>query len=289
MTKILVTGATGAIGREVVRALRSKGLAVRAGARSPERVADLEALGAEITPLDLTDPASAKAAFDGVDRVFLLTPFVEHFAPMVDAGVAAARDAGVQFILRLSALGADPDSEEPLTREHGRAERKVADSGIAWSVIQATFLQDNLLTYGGESVRGQDAFYGASSGGKVSYVSAADVGAVAAEILADPEGHGSQTYVLTGPEAVDDGEVARLASSAAGRPIQYVDLSPDQLAEGLRSQQTPGWMVNHIIALEGIKSAGWAAQVSPAVQEILGRRGESYASFLDRNRSRLTA
>ena len=89
MTKILVTGAAGAIGRETVRALRDRGLSVRAAARSPERARELEALGAEIVPLDFGDSQSVARAFAGIDRAFLITPFVEHFEPMVEVGVAA--------------------------------------------------------------------------------------------------------------------------------------------------------------------------------------------------------
>jgi uncharacterized protein YbjT (DUF2867 family) len=286
MTKILVTGATGTIGKQVVRALRERGLAVRAGARTPETLQDLKALGAETVRIDWDDRASLKAAFAGVDRVFLLTPFVEEPLPYVKAAIAAAREAGVSFILRLSGAGADANSPAALPRHHGQGENLVKESGIRWAVIQPNFFQDNFANFQSGSIKAQGAFYGAAGAGKTSYVSSSDVGASAAAILAEPDEHASQTYLLTGPEAVSDGEVARLLGALLGREVEFVNLEPDALAAGLRGQGTPEWQVQGLLFLESVKANGWAGAVSPAVQQITGRAPENIRSFLERNQAR---
>lgn len=287
MTKILVTGATGTIGTQVVRALRERGLAVRAGARTPESLKDLAALGAETVRIDWDDAGSVKAAFAGIERVFLLTPFVEDDLPYVKAALAAAREAGVSFMLRMSAAGADPGAPAALPRHHGQGENLVKDSGIRWAVIRPSFFQDNFVNFQAASIKAQGAFYGASGAGKTSYVSSADVGASAAAILAAPDQHAGQTYLLTGPEAVSDADAARLIGAVTGRKVEYVNLPPDDLAAGMRSHGMPEWQVQALIFLESVKANDWAAAVSPAVQQITGRAPEGLRTFIERNKQRL--
>lgn len=287
MTKILVTGATGTIGKQVVRALRERGLAVRAGARTPEKLQDLAALGAETVRIDWSDPASLKAAFAGVERVFLLTPFVEDDLPLVKAGIAAAKEAGVSFILRMSAAGADPNAQAALPRHHGQGEELVKQSGLRWAVIQPNFFQDNFVNYQGGTIKAQGAFYGAGGAGKTAYVSSGDIGASAAAILAEPDRHASQTYLLTGPEALSDGEVAGLISDLLGREVKFVNLEPEAFGGALRGQGTPEWQVQALLYLENVKANGWASAVSPAVEQITGRAPENIRSYLERNKAAL--
>lgn len=287
MSKVLVTGATGTIGSQVVKGLVAGGASVRVGLRDPAKGDALRAAGAEVVALDLDQPETLQPAFAGATRVFLLTPFVEHFLPLVRAAVDAAKGAGVEFILRMSALGADRASPDALGREHGQSEDLVKGSGLDWAVLQPTFFQDNVFNFQGESLKQQGAFYGASKGGKVSYVSSTDVGSVAAAILAKPDAHKGKTYVVTGSEALADTEVAVLLSKAIGRAIRYVDLTPADYLGAMTSQGAPSWMAAHIVALEMVKANGWAATVAPTVQEILGRAPEGYAAFLNRNRARL--
>jgi uncharacterized protein YbjT (DUF2867 family) len=288
MSKILVTGATGTIGKEVVRALRAKNLAVRAGARTPEKLEALKKLGAEVVALDFNDAASVQAAFQGVDRVFLLTPFVEDPTPLAKDAIAAAKKAGVRFILRMSAAGADANAPVRLPREHGIIENLVKDSGIPWAVIQPSFFMDNFINYSGDSIKGQGAVYGASGTGKVAYVSSADVGAVAAEILASPEKHASKTYVITGGEAVTDEEAVRTISEVLNREIKFVNMPAKDYEAALRSFQLPGWQVDGMLFLESmVKAQGWAAATATTVKDITGRDPERLRSYFERNKSAL--
>ena len=284
--KILITGATGTIGSQVARALLDRGADVVVGVRDPAKAAALADAGAQVLRLDYDDPSTLPTAFAGVDRVFLLTPFIETFLPQVEAAVAAAKDADVQFILRMSALGADPTSDDGLSGQHGKAEEIVKQSGIDWAVVRPTFFADNVLTYQGTSVA-QGAFYGASHGGKVAYVSSRDIGEAAASILADPAEHAGHTYTLTGPAPVSDADVAAELSAIAGREIAYVDLPSEQLMQGQLDAGTPRWMAEHLVTLEGIKAAGWAASPTTDLPQLLGRAPEAPAAFLRRHAARL--
>ena len=287
MTRILVTGATGTNGRQIAARLLQGGFEVRAGVRRPDQASDLKARGAELVEFDYDRPETVTAAFQGVERAFLLTPFAEHFEEYVRLAVDAARAAGVTFLVRLSALGANPNSPMRLSAQHGRADRLVMESGIPACVLMPSFFMDNLVNFHGMSIKAMHTWYGASGSGRVSAVSSADISEVAAAILADPNGHAGQRYVLTGPEAISDADLAGRLSQALGRTVAYADLAPDQLKAGAMAQGTPEWQADDLVALEKVKAAGWAAAVSPAVERILGRPAEVWDAFLERNRARL--
>ena len=287
MTQILITSANGTVGTATIRALRAAGVAVRAGLRSPEKGQALAELGAEVVRWDYTAPETMRSALADIDRLFLVTPWVPEMTDLVAAAVQAANQAGVKFVLRSSGAGANPDAPVALPRQHGIGERLVRESGIPAAVIRPTFFMDNLINYAGATIRVEGAFYGAANDGKVAYISSRDIGRVAAAILQEPAEHQGKLYELTGPQALTEAEAAERLAAALGKPVKYVNLTPDQLAGGLRSHGVPDFMVEGLVFLESVKAQGWAAQVSPAVAQITGRPAESLSDFLRREAQRL--
>lgn len=282
MSKILVTGATGTIGSRVAQVLQQKGAAVRIGVRTPTK--ELAAQGLEVAAFDFARPETIAAAVQGAFAIFLLTPFVEHFRGQVEAVVSAARAAGVQFILRMSAFGAHPESADSISREHGQCEELVKHSGLGWAIIRPTFFQDNFITAQGQGIVATGAFYGASAGQRTAYIASSDIAASAAAILLAPKAHQGQTYILTGPSAHTDHEVADFLSAALGRKVSYVELTTEQFQGGLLQQGAPAWLAEHVGKLEGYKSRGDAAATTTAVQQITGREPESMKDYLYRSR-----
>ncbi|MFV8751644.1 NAD(P)H-binding protein [Nannocystaceae bacterium ST9] len=280
MTKILVTGATGDIGKRTIAALQGSGHEVAAGVRSPAQAGALAALGAQPVAFDFGDPASMRAALAGVDRLFVITPFVEFARPPVEAALSAAREAGVGFVVRMSAYGADLSSAMAIGRDHAAAEQAVIESGLRWSVLRPSFFQDNPLRYQGGAIAATGAFYGAAEQGASSSVSPDDVAAVAAAILREPDSHVGKTYTLTGPEALTEPQVAALLSEASGREVRYVSMPSEQLLASMIGQQAPAWQAQALVDLESVKRNGWAAGVSPDVERILGRRGQTLVEYL---------
>ena len=224
-------------------------------------------------------------ALSGVDRLFLLTPFVEQPLPLVQAALSAAADAGVEFVLRMSAAGADPNALLALAKHHGEGEEIVKSSGIAWSIVRPNFFMDNLINFAGESIRKEGVFYGAAGGGKVSYVSSRDVAGSAAAILADPTPHAGKTYELTGPEPWSESEVAEIVGGATGKAVGYVTLEHGKLRARLLSLGLPDWAIDGMVGLEAVKAQGWAAAVSPDVRDLAGR-SETLADFAARVKGR---
>ena len=285
MSKILVTGATGTIGQRVAEGLLDAGASLRIGARSPEKAAAYAARGAEVVTLDFDRPETLKPAMEGAPTVFLLTPFVEDFVPYIRAAIAAAKEVGVQHIVRLSVVGADPNGLGP-GRMHGVADQLLKDSGIAHTLLLPTFFQDNFYNYSIGSIKAQSVFYGAAGDQRISYVSAQDIADVACKILLAPASHVGKGYVLTGEEALTENEAAAALTEILGREIRYVNLTPEQYAEGMRAQQMPAWIVKEMGELEQIKANGWAAGIAPDVAQILGRPARKLRDYLAENKAR---
>lgn len=280
---ILVTGATGKIGGQVARRLLAKGKHIAVASRDPSQLDELVAASegrAEARRLDLEDP-STFGAFEGIHTAFLVGPTGPDFGERAAVAIEAAVKAGVQHIVRYSALGADPESaNSPLARQHGLGERAVEQSGVAWTILRPTFYQDNLVTYQGGAIKGTNAFYGASGEGRSAYVHSADIAEVAAEVLASPSAHEGQRYTLTGPAALTDAEVAAQITEAVGRPVAYVDVGDEGVAKSLRDAGTPEWFVKSMVVLEQVKRNGWASQVSPDIEKVLGRAPRPISAFL---------
>ncbi|MEL6187948.1 MAG: SDR family oxidoreductase [Myxococcota bacterium] len=287
MTRILVTGATGTIGSQIVEPLIQAEATVRAAVRSRSRASALEAQGAEIVEYDIEQGQGVEEAFAGVDRAFLLTPFVPDFSALTIRALEAARKAGVSHVVKLSAAGADPASPSWLPRNHGLGDVAVAESGLSYTILRPTFFQDNIITFSADSLRSEGVFYGASAGQSVAYVSSRDVGAVAAQALLHPHKHAEKTYDLTGGEGVTGLALAALLTETLGRPVSFRDISSDEYGASLRAAGTPEPFVEALLGLEYVKAQGWAAAVSPHVSEALGRAPETYAAFIARNRGRL--
>jgi uncharacterized protein YbjT (DUF2867 family) len=254
--------------------------------RRPEAAAKWKARGAKVAEVDLLDGGHLAKAFDGVDRLFLLGPQPENFGARVAEVIAAANEAGVAHIVRLSAIGASSNGAFALSKEHGIADEALAQSGVGFTILQPTFFQDNFVNYQGAAIRGGGKFYGSSGDGKSSYVSARDIGRAAANILTAPDSHRGKTYVLTGPSAHSDDEVAALIGAVTGREVSYVDVPAEQMRASMLEQGTPAWLADSMVALEGVKRAGHAAAVSPHLAQLLDGEPETLRAFLERNRGK---
>jgi uncharacterized protein YbjT (DUF2867 family) len=215
---VLVTGALGNIGQQVVAELRGAGRAVRAADLDPEAVHQRMS-GVEAVRFDFTDPTSWGAAFDGVEVMFLMRP--PHLSRVERDMVPAleqARSSGVRHVVLLSLQGADRNRAVP----HARLEQWLRGSGQSWTFIRPSFFMENLSTIHAADIRDHDVILVPAGRGRTSFVAAADVAAVAAAALLDPQGHANRAWTPTGPEALTYDEVAGILSAVLDRSIRYV-------------------------------------------------------------------
>jgi uncharacterized protein YbjT (DUF2867 family) len=277
MTTVLVTGATGNVGAEVVKELRDRGEPVRAFVRDPAKASTLLGSGVDLAVGDFAEPRSILAALQGVEVAFLACGNhprqVEYETNVIDA----AAQAGVRRLVKLSALGAEPGSRVPFWDWHGRLERHLRASGLPSVVLRPQFYMSNLLG-SVETIKAAGAIFAPADGAKIPMIDPRDVAAAAAVALTE-DGHDGRTYVLTGPEAITFHDVAACLSEVAGRTIRYVDV-PDAVArDGLLQAGMPGWMAESIVSVFGMRREDPAPQPTDAVRHLTGRQPRSFADF----------
>lgn len=277
---ILVTGATGTVGRTLVDRLLEAEAPVRALTRRPE-FANLPA-GVEVIHGDLADPSSLAPALHGVTQVFLLSDGPGIPAHDTNLARAAAR-AKVDRIVKLSVLraGAGP-ADDPIAGWHRSGEQAVRDSGLAWTFLRCVGFMSNALHWA-DTIRTQDTVYAPYGNGRNAVIDPADIAAVAATVLTTP-GHEGHAYPLTGPQAHSPGEQVDILAEALGRPLHYVDVPPHTARQSLIAHGLPAEVADGIMA---VRAAGLDASLSvihPTVERITGVPARTFRDWVERHR-----
>ncbi|MCX5381227.1 NAD(P)H-binding protein [Streptomyces sp. NBC_00091] len=272
---LLVTGATGTVGREVLRRL-SGDLPVRVMARKPERVAGA-AESAEIVRGDYDDARSLARALAGVAGVFLVTSRVGRDD---DARfLRAARAAGVRHVVKVSAAAVeDARADDLITRWQRGNEDLLRGSGMEWTLLRPRSFMSNTLSWA-ESVREEGvvrALYGTSAN---SCVDPGDIADVAVSALTEP-GHSGRAYTLTGPEALTAAEQTARLSELLGRPLSFEELDPGQ-ARDLWSARYPAPLVEALLRSAERQRCGAKAGVENTVEEALGRPARPFRAWAE--------
>ena len=274
---ILVIGATGTIGKDVVKGLKAKGEQVRAMVHDPEKATAAREPGVEYVTGDLEKPESVTAALQGIEKAFLLSPENPQMPELHAKFAAGAKDAGLRHLVRLSILPANPDAPLPIAKWHGEADRSVMESGVPYTILRPSYFMQNNLG-GAATVASDGAVYSAMGEGKVGHIDTRDIADVAVAVLTS-EGHEGQSYILTGPEALTMAEVAARLSAALGKTIEYVNLPPDELKARMLTMGVPDWRADAWVKLGGMIGLGIASMVTPAVRDVLGREPRNIDQF----------
>ena len=280
---VLVTGATGNVGKHVVAALLEAGVPVRAAGGSTDSVRTR--FGATVDPvaLDFTDSSTWDAAYAGVTHMFLLRP--PHLGKprtQMIPSLERARDLGVRHVVFLSLQGAEKNKVVP----HASLEDWLRGSGLSWTFVRASFFMQNLTTTHLSDIRDEDRLVIPAGRGATAFVDAADVGAVAAAALLDRTRHHDVAWTPTGPAALTYDEVAEVLSDVLGRRITYV--RPGILRYALhakRSLDMPWGMVAVTTAIYTIARLGRAGGLTHDVVLVTGRPPVAFLEFAERERA----
>ena len=280
---ILVTGATGRVGGQALRRLVEKGLEVRAFVRDPAKIEAL-GLGVEAVQGDLDKPETIPPAMAGVDKVLVVAGGWD--IPGEDANViAAAEAAGVGHVVLVSSLGVEAGvASGPF---HAPGEEKLRSTGLDWTVLRPGFYMANAMMWR-DTVVGQGVIYEPTGTGRHAILHPADVGDVAAEVLAS-DGHAGQIYELTGPEAVSSADCAAALSAALGREIGHVDVPEEAFREGLAQAGVPAPVADNLARYYVMVKAGEFAMVTPTVADLLGRPGRTFQGWVAENAGAFSA
>jgi uncharacterized protein YbjT (DUF2867 family) len=273
---LLVTGATGTTGMEVLRALQARGAEARALVRDETKAHHLRDLGFTPVTGDLGDPRTLGPALEGVERAYLVAPASPMQSELEQAFLETAKEAGVKHVVKLSVIGASEEAPGRFARSHGSVERVLKESEMAWTLLRATGFMQNTLGWG---QRVQDGtFYTPVPDAAFSIVDARDVAEVAALALTG-EGHEGKAYGLSGPEAISYRDQARRVFAAAGREVEVEEVPVEAVKRELVRAGVPPWNAEGLAELFELYASGGATTVTSGVQDALGRPPRDLDTF----------
>jgi len=279
---ILVTGATGLTGSELVRRLSARGVPVRALARNREKAALLSTLpNVEIVEGDMAQPETLIKSLQGVERAMLISSSDPAMQEVQCNFIDAARKAGVKYVVKLSGIMPEIDSPFRFARMHGEIEKQLEQSGMAFTHLRAGeffpayFRQVRpIMAKGALTLPMEDAC--------IASIDIGDIAEVAAICLTS-SGHEGKTYPITGPEALRMAEVAQKLSAATGKTIGYINVLPEEARQANLANGMPPYLADALFELFAERRKGKESQVSPVIPTIFGWQPTSFDEFAARN------
>ncbi len=276
MSAVLVTGATGNVGADVVSELARRGISVKAAVRqgsSPTTSA------AESVVFDFDDPAMFGPALDGVDRVFLMRPphmsDATAFKPFIDAMVPTR----IKQVVFLSVQGAGQNIFVP----HHGIEVLLKKSGLSWTFLRPSFFMQNLSTTHLADIRDRGEIYVPAGKGRTNFIDVSDI-AEAAAVCLTGTGHEYKAYEITGSEALTYEQVAEILTSACDRPITYPRPSAKQFKAHMRRCGHHDDFIKVMSSIYAIAKFGMAAGTTDTFEKLVGHKPRTLSRWARENR-----
>jgi uncharacterized protein YbjT (DUF2867 family) len=283
---VLVTGASGTVGREVVKQFPSAPLNVNIKAavhsvQNAKKVSQYERV--QTVKIDYNNPESLKAALHDVDKIFLVTPEVPNAPELVSNLVTEAKKSGIRYIVKLSAMDADLKADVASLRLHRQAENIIEESGIPYTFLRPGEFMQNFINWDSPMIKEQGVFWRVGDT-EVSLVDVRDIATVAVKVLTDNDNNGNnrhngKIYTITGPEALSYSQMAEILSSVIGRKISYVNISEEEARRAMKDIGLSEWWIKAIIEVYEYYNKGIQKQVSSAVEQVTGKKPISFSRF----------
>jgi NAD(P)H dehydrogenase (quinone) len=281
-TRIMVTGAGGALGRRVIGDLAAAGHPeLRAGSRHPARLADLVAAGVEVVPVDFDAPATLDAAFAGITRALIVSTDALSEPGQRRRQHAAALAAAVRAGVRHVAYTSMPDPARaaaiPFAADHAAMEAGLRASGLAWTSLRNSWYQENLLGYLPQIVR-DGTWFTAAGQGRIAYVARDDAAAAAATVLAGDGAHGA--IDIAGPQALTVDALATVVGATLGRPLHVRHVDPATLRLEMARQGVHADTIAMVAVTEANQRASRFDVSAQPLATLLGRPPRMLDTFL---------
>ena len=272
---ILVTGATGTVGGDVLRGLAGRtDVQVRAAVRDKEKSAALAGPNVELVWFDYTMPETLGVASRGADAAFMVPPLSPDCVAEGIEFLTAAREAGVKHVVKLSVIRSLGDST--VGKWHAAIDEALKKSGMAWTLLLPGGFMQNLVE--GSAPRPDGNLYLPVGNAKSAYIDTRDIAAVAVKALTEP-GHEGKEYTLTGPEDLSYAEMAAIMTEASGRQIRHIDVPPEAARQGMLAAHMPEWMVDIILEINAWAKASKGGEITTTVKDIIGRPARTFREF----------
>jgi (4-alkanoyl-5-oxo-2,5-dihydrofuran-3-yl)methyl phosphate reductase len=278
---ILITGATGNVGSELVKQLFAKGEALRVVTRDESKVAHLDP-SIERVIGEVGDPKIAERAVEGVDRIYLFPVITDGDHRSNTVLLEKAKKAGVKQIVMLSSMGAE-SSLSKIGELHRTKEVLVEESGIPWTFVRPGAFMSNTLQWQ-PTIKSEGKVFNPTGEGKLAPISPKDIAAAAAVALTSP-GHEGKIYLLTGPELLNAREQVDILAKTIGRPIACVDVPATAVADQFSRRGYPAFIVEGLAVMwEGVKKGQSAVQTKD-LESLTGSKGEKFENWCLEHRS----
>lgn len=277
---VLVTGASGNVGSEVVARLVGRGESVRAAVRKPSAGIGGVSGGVDCVRFDFEDPSTFAVAFDGVDRVFFVRPPQMADSSAFEPFIRAMREAGVKQVVFLSLMGVERNPVVP----HHAIEKLIKASGAGWTMLRPSFYMQNLSTTHCADIRDRCEVFVPAGNGRTSFIDVRDIAEAAAVVLSEP-GHIGCSYTLTGSEALTYGEVATILAEETGRPIRYSSPSGRAFAKRMTEDGHDRGFITVMRGIYLVARLRMASGITDDLERLIGRSPITFRQFAEDHRA----
>lgn len=281
MESILISGATGTNGREILRRMSAAGYPIKAMVRDRSKAKDIELPNVELVEADLANPETLDRAFSGVDRAFIATAIVPNSVQLFQNFFDSAIRNGIKHLVKFSGMGASIDALSEVTRQHYLSDESLRNSGLNYTIIQPNSFFQNLLGQA-SSIKQTGKFYLPCGDARQSLIDVGDIAEVV-EILLTSDDHFGQVYELTGPESLTFHDVAAQVSAALGSKVTYVPITVEAAQASYIEMGLPPWNAHALAEIMGSFGTGKYAYTTDTVETLLGRKPTEHSKWIMEN------
>jgi NAD(P)H dehydrogenase (quinone) len=287
MNKVLITGATGQLGKSTINFLLEKGVAanqISALARDEAKAAELKSKGVDVKIGNYDDFDSLRSAMQGVETLLLISSseMTKSRAVQHINAIKAAKESGVKHIIYTGFMRTHDDPKSPLwfiTEDHVKTEKYLKESGITYTLFANAFYLDMLMDFVGEQVLETKTIFVPAGDGKINFVLRNEVAEALANVLTT-NGHENKTYNIGIEQPVSFGEIAKHISEVTGVAINYVTPEPDAYQQTLMQHGVPEDYARMFTAFAVAFAADTVNVPTIELTQLLGRKPTSVQEFL---------
>ncbi|MGB5158514.1 MAG: SDR family oxidoreductase [Desulfobacterales bacterium] len=282
MIKILVAGATGNTGSEIVKQLLEKGIEFKAMSRKKSKGRTIA--GVNWVDGDFADIGSLVSAFAGVKRIYIAMPAHPDNEAWINNAIIASKKAGVKHIIKLSGMGVSLDAGSEIIRVHARTDAMIMQSGLVYTLLRPNSFYQNIFA-SIPTIKKQGAVYSVMSDSKLSFIDIRDVAAVAVKALSET-GHDNKTYNLTGPEALSYFNIVKKTGFFTGKDIALYPISKNETKSAMLKAGVSEWRADKLSEILAWFAKGKYDAVTSDVESVLGRLPYSFNQFINEYKER---
>ena len=276
--RILVTGATGNIGKEIVKSLKEKGANFVAVAN------DKKIDGVKTVSADYADITSLEKAMEGVSTLFMVLPNHPEMVKWGQNIIEAAKKTGVKHVVRSSGSLADINSPLSIRQLLAKTDQDLIESGINYTITSPSFFMENFINFFAADYK-NGAIYQPAGEGKVSWTNVKDIAAVNVEVLLSPEKYMGQNLTVTGSESFDYSEAVKRMNAITGKESKYIAVSDEAATEAMKGMQFPDFVIELMISLNQCIVQGFGEETTNVIEEVTGRKPILFDQFVEDNKN----